>query len=287
MSAPARLTTRLSPKWLMKMTLFLALLVGLGIWSAVDAFSLYPARGRHHADFMLKAYLECLNRERRLLAAASVEDPAAELERLQQANAAQSRSCDAARAAWLLSLSRIENLSRLTQQNREAIARQGGPIGVDTRTMFSRPQSVLDELTARLGTRNTPKPLAAYDIPLQYVLMVIGFGGALWLLLFLARARSISYSFDPEEKRLFIPGGRSFVPADVKDVDKRDWHKYYLYLTLNDGSAEMKFDLLRYSPLEEWLLEIERLHPNYVPPPPDNAGTVAAQESPEEPASAS
>lgn len=287
MSDAERLTTRLNPKWLMKMVLFLALLEGLGIWAAVDAFWLYPARGRHHADFMLKAYLECLNREGRLLASASVEDPAAELERLEQANAAQSRSCDAAKAAWLLSLSRIENLSRLTERNREAIARQGGPIGVDTETMFSRPQVVLDELTARLGTQNTPKPLAAYDIPLQYVLMVIGFGGGLWLLFFLARAKSISYSYDPGEHRLFLPGGRSFVPADVKDVDKRDWHKYYLYITLNDGSPEMKFDLLRYAPLEEWLLEMERLHPNYVPPPPDEAGTESSRVTSEESASTS
>ncbi|MBL8745983.1 MAG: hypothetical protein JNK58_06455, partial [Phycisphaerae bacterium] len=151
--------------------------------------------------------------------------------------------------------------------------------GVTTDTMFSDPQSTLDALVQRLSTQNAPKPLAAYDIPLQYVFMIVGFGGAIWLAFFLKRCKGVTYSFDPAEHRLFLPDGKSFVPADIAEVDKRDWHKYFVYLTLNDGSKEMKFDLLRYAPLESWILEMEKLHPNYEPPPEEEADDEIVEES--------
>lgn len=284
MTEGTRQSTRLNSKWVFKMTLFLLLLLGLGVWAAADAFWIYPARGRNHVDFALRAYLECLRNEGRLMAAASVEDPAAELARLDASNSAESRSCDSFKYAWLLSLSRIERMSALTQRNRQAISEAGGSVGVTTLTMFADPQDTLDSLSKRLGTANAPKPLAAYDIPLQYVFMAVGFGGAAWMVLFLMRCRRTVFQYDPAEHRLFMPGGKSFVPAEIKDVDKRDWHKYYIYLTLNDGSKEMKFDLLRYSPLEEWILEMEKLHPNYEPPPPEDAEeepSASAEEQPQ------
>lgn len=269
MSDGTRLTTRLNQKWMFKMLLFLVFLAGLGVWAAVDAFWIYPAQGRHHADYALGQYLECLGKEGRLLSGASVEDPAAELAALEAANAIEARTCESIKQAWLQSLSRIESLAALTRSNKEAIAKAGGTAGVNTDTIFSDPQSTLDALKLRLGTQNAPKPLAAYDIPLQYIFMLVGFGGAVWLAVFMSRCRGTSYSYDSAEHRLFMPGGRSFVPAEIAEVDKRDWHKYFVYLTLNDGSKEMKFDLLRYSPLEDWILEMEKLHPNYEPPPPE------------------
>ncbi len=280
MTEDTRLTTHINGKWLTKMAIFFVLLAGLGVWATFDAFWAYPARGRHHVDFALRDYLECLNKEGRLLGSASVEDPAATLNALDAANAMETSSCDAFKYVWLVSLSRVQNLSALASHNKAALASPPA----DTDTIFANPQGKLDDLNQRLGTQNAPKPLAAYDIPLQYLFMLIGFGGAAWLALFLAKCRGVSYAYDPAEHRLFLPGGRSFIPAEIKEVDKRDWHKYYVYLTLSDGSKEMKLDLLRYAPLEEWILDMEKLHPNYEPPPPEPEEPVAetSEEKPEE-----
>lgn len=282
MSEGTRLTTKLNNKWTLKMVLFLVLLAGLGVWAAIDAFWVYPARGRHHAEYALGAYLECLSKTGRLLSDASVEDPAAELAALEAADAQQSQSCEAFKHAWLLSLSRVTSLAGLTRENTDAMAKAGGSIGVTTTTMFADPQTTLDGLMATLGKTNAPKPLAAYDIPLQYLFLVVGFGGAAWLGLFLVRCKGVSYSYDPAEHRLFLPGGRSFVPSEIAEVDKRDWHKYFVYLTLADGSKEMKFDLLRYAPLEDWIMEMEKLHPNYEPPPPEEEEPGETESTPDE-----
>lgn len=278
MSEGSRLTTRLNTKWMFKMFVFLAFLLGLGVWAAIDAFWVYPKQGRHHAEYALGQHLECLSKSGRLLVGASVEDPAATLSALEASGAKDSNSCDAYKYAWLLSLSRVTSLSAISERNRAAIAQAGGTSGVNSETMFADPQATLDGLVQKLGTQNAPKPLAAYDIPLQYLFMIIGFGGAAWLAVFLSRCRTVSYSYDPSEHRLFLPDGRSFVPAQIGEVDKRDWHKYFIYLTLNDGSKEMKFDLLRYTPLEDWVLEMEKLHPNYEPPPPEEDEDEAESE---------
>jgi hypothetical protein len=263
MTEGTRLTTRLNGKWLFKMALFLAALIGLAVWASLDAFWLYPARGRHHADFACRAYLECLSKSGRLLTA-SVADPDSELKALHEAKAMESQTCDAFKHVWLLSLSRIRSLDSVTRENHAAITAAGGPLGVSSLTMFADPNT-------RLGTANAPKPLSAFDIPLQYVFLVAGAGGALWLALFLVRCHRVSYSYDPAEKRLFLPDGTSFVPAGIAVFDKRDWHKFFVHVTLSEGGPEMKFDLLRYLPLEEWLLEMEKLHPHYEPPPPEPA----------------
>lgn len=282
MTDGTRLTTRLNGKWLFKMGLFLVALLGLGLWAAADAFWLYPARGRHHADFACRAYLECLSKEGRLLAAAAIPDPAAELKNLDAANAMESQSCDAFKHVWLTSLSRIRSLDAVTRENQAAIAAAGGPLGLSTETMFADPSATLTDLSKRLGTSNAPKPLNAFDIPLQYLFLILGFGGTLWLALFLLRCKGVSFSYDPAEKRLFLPSGKSFVPADISVFDKRDWHKYFVHVTLASGPPEMKLDLLRYVPLEDWLLEMEKLHPNYEPPRPEEAEADESEPKPDE-----
>lgn len=270
MTGSERLTTRLNSRWTLKMFVFLLLLLGLAGWASADAFWIYPKRGRNHVQFMLKAYLECLEKNGRLLADASVEDPAAEFKRLESLSGIDPSSCDAARAQWLMSLSRLAPLSSLTVQNKKMMERAAGA-PIETETVFSRPDSTLSDLQQRLGTRNAPKPLAGYDIPLQYLFLVIGAGGAVWMMLFLVRCGKVKYQYEPVEKRLFLPDGVSFVPADVAEMDKRDWHKYFIYVKLKDGSREMKFDLLRYAPLEDWILEMEKETPGYVPPEADAA----------------
>lgn len=280
------LKTSLNRRWLIKMSVFLVALMVLGAWGTADAYWIYPARGRHHADFMLKDYLERLRSEGLLLQEASVPDPAGTLEQLRaQGEALAPASAQAARRAWLVSLSRLHNLSSLTAQNNAELARRTSDPShrADTPTMFLDPGATLDGLGTRLQGKNVPTPLAAYDIPLQYLFMVLGFGGAAWMIVFLMRCKATVFRYDPEAKRLTLPDGRSFVPSEISEIDKREWHKYFMTFRLAGGGKPVRLDLLRFTPLENWALEMEKLSPVYVPPPapePDASGPAASGPAP-------
>ena len=96
-------------------------------------------------------------------------------------------------------------------------------------------------------------------MPVQWLFVVVGFGlgGYLVFLMVKCKAQASRTKFESETQRLTVPSGASFTPADLEDVDKRLWHKYYVTMQLKDGS-EHKLDLLRYVPLEEWVLGMER-----------------------------
>lgn len=149
---------------------------------------------------------------------------------------------------------------------------------------------LLDELDKKWAKSNQTQPLAGYDLPVQWLFVVIGFGGGFYLLVLLARAASTKYRWDAAAHRLTLPGGRAIVPADLKDVDKRRWHKYYVTLLLNDGSAQT-LDLYRYEPLESWVLEMERVaFPDRAvaaaaPAASTTGETVAASNAPDSPTS--
>ena len=66
-----------------------------------------------------------------------------------------------------------------------------------------------------------------------------------------------------------LPDGRTITPDMIESVDRSKWDKFYVFLRLNDGSPDVRLDLLRHEPLEEWFLEMERLSPGYVPPEED------------------
>lgn len=279
MQEAGRLNTRLNPKWTVKMVIFTVVLLGFGVWGTADAFWLYPARGRHHIDTTTKAYLEQLRESGRLLSQASVEDPAAEFERLSKDPGLKSDPEALARYEWLLALSRLHSLRGLTAENRAELDRRSsaGATAMDTRTMFADPSSTLDTLTKELSAKGRSKALEAYDIPLQYVFMALGFGGGVWMIFFLMKCARVKYGYDPSEKRLFLPDGSSFTAAEITEVDKRDWHKYFLYLKISGSDRERKFDLLRYAPLEDWLEEMRKQRPGYDPSEDKQAEEPAAE----------
>ncbi|MGH7132453.1 MAG: hypothetical protein ACREJO_10960, partial [Phycisphaerales bacterium] len=63
-----------------------------------------------------------------------------------------------------------------------------------------------------------------------------------------------------------FPDGKTIVPADIAEFDKRKWDKFYVTINLKGGEAR-KLDLLRYVPLEEWVLAMERTaFPETAPP---------------------
>ncbi len=261
-------TSRLNRGWVIKMTLFAVGLIGLGAWGTLDAFVVYPKRGEAHAKFMQYQYLGRLSEAGLLLRGADVADPVAELERLRNDATLGANSVEAARRDWLVSLSRVSDLNKVAQENRTELERRAAnPAGGqnETRTLIPNPRATLDALESALQNATVPAPLNAYDIPLQYVFMAIGYGGGLWILLLMARCSRNVFRFDPAEMRLTLPDGRTFTPAQIKDFDKRDWHKYYLYFTIEGMDGEIKFDLLRYAPLEEWVESMRRARPGYDP----------------------
>lgn len=260
--------TSLNRKWLIKMGIFIAALFFLGLWGTYDALLAYPKRGREYAEFMKLDYLERADKDSMLLKA-SVEDPFAELTRLRE-NKESISPFEQTRLLWLDSLAMIHNLRHATAENKAELAKAPAERS-ETLTLFKDAKQTRDDLKAKLASASKPKPLSGYDIPSQYLFMLVGFGGALTMALFLFKTSRVKYQYDPATNTLTLPNGRTIRPSEVAEVDRRLWHKYFVFLKPADNSPEIKLDLLRFTPLEDWFLEIERLHPNYKPEEPEKA----------------
>jgi len=263
--------------WTIKTLIFILALGGLAVWGWYDAFHEYPQRGRLHEAFMLQEYLREADKAFQL-AQASVEDPAAEYRRLSGIEPPAMTPVERARFAWLRSVSRLKSLSGITRQNQAELAARSDPARPreDTRTMFADPRLVLTTLSNQLAQASQPKPLAAYDLPMQFVFLFGGAAGCIYLIGLFITVRSRVYRYDPESHRLTLPNGRTVVPADIALVDKRQWDKFIVFLRPVDGSAEIRLDLYRHHPLEEWILEMEKLTPGYQPPDEDEPAEVGA-----------
>lgn len=249
-------TTTINRNWLLKMIVFIVALAGLGVWGVVDAFMVLPSRGLEHAQWTEAAYLDKAESTGQLLQT-PVPKPVEELARLaseqnrlekDQALPREKRELELLRLEWLTSLSRIGRLDA-------------------AHTDIKDPRARLTELQAKVSGQNPPKPLAAYDIPLQWVFILGGFGIAAYLMYLVAAVSRKKFTWDPATHRLTLPDGRSVVPDDILEVDKRKWDKFYVFLKPKDGSKEIKLDLLRFKNLEEWVLEFEKHTEAYEPPP--------------------
>jgi hypothetical protein len=179
---------------------------------------------------------------------------------------------DLAKLEWLRSLSKVWKLdasdkplgvARAEGQPDRALyfepPRGQGYALVEGQKKDLSPRELATELAAYWNkTSSMPTELSAYDLPVQYLFMVAGLGWAAYLIFLLmrCRARARGFRWEPSSQRLTLPGGASFTPADLADVDKRKWHKFYATMVLTDGTRH-EMDLLRYEPLEAWVLEME------------------------------
>jgi hypothetical protein len=265
--------TTISRNWLAKMTLFIAAFIGLGIWGLVDAIWVYPARGARHAEFMEYQYLSAQQEAGEILRS-SIDDPGTEYERLR---------ADQETLAGELAATAPESVQRRRLQaelDKLAWLRSLSLIGrLDPEfTTFEAPRERLDELADQWSTAEQPKPLSALDIPTQWLFVAIGFGGAVWMLLVVTRVLKTKFKYDEAEHRLTLPSGESFTPEQVQELDKRKWDKFFVTVKLTDGTTH-KLDLLRYQPLEEWILEMEKLSPHCETPEEDEDEAEAAAET--------
>jgi hypothetical protein len=256
-SGDTRQRTTLTRSWVIKSSIFAIVLGALGVWGLVDATIVYPSRGRAHASFMEFMYLGMAN-EAGMLSLTSVSDPKAALvdlnqrrreleERLRAAGegslTAKRTQMELLKREWLLSLSRVGLLT-------------------PDRTMLSTPVQRIQDLGAEWSNKNPPKPLAAYDIPMQWVFVLVGFGGCAWFVSLMLRVKKRVFHYDSFEHKLTLPDGRTITPDQISEVDKRKWDKFFVTLRLQDGSS-VKLDLLRHTPLEQWVLDIEKHTPGY------------------------
>ncbi|RMH28699.1 MAG: hypothetical protein D6693_03440 [Planctomycetota bacterium] len=266
--------TRVNPKWLVKIVVFTVLLAGLGAWGLYDALYAYPKRGEASALFSKYEYLRAA-RDSNELSRASVDDPRAELERLEGIRVELSQQAEGDTPAARRAQTQLKRLQWL-----EAL-RAIGALDPD-RTRIAQPTAELNELDSALAGQVPPKPLAAWDIPLQWVFVVVGFGGALWLVVLILRVRAARYGFDPETRTLTLPGGRTIAPGDLAELDKRKWDKFLVKVLVKEG-APVRLDLLRHTPLEDWILEMERAAGLAPEPEPESGSESESEAAPAEP----
>ncbi len=279
------ISCKLNRTWVLKMTVFLVVLLAFGFWALYDAAILYPNRGLQFASYQLKEYLAAADkagflRSDRIASA----DPAADLSALsarlsdlrsaaaKDSSSQESRTAtmDLARYEWLSALERCWKLTPSAKPLGEIMSPSKRTLWVDvakgdgystsmdgTHAPLSVQALYNDLLAYWSGAR--PTPLSAFDLPVQWLFVAVGFGLGAYLIFLLVRCKTqaIRTRFEPETQRLSLPSGASFVPADLEDLDKRLWHKYFVIAILKD-SSQHKLDLLRYVPLEDWVLEMEK-----------------------------
>lgn len=277
MTQSERLTTRINVrKWLIKMIIIAVACFAFSIWALLDAVWIYPERGRGHAEFALLAYLKQLDSSGTLLSD-RVDDPATALRELSTRESVLG-PIEKTRLEWLRAVSRIQSIDRFTAETQAEFQkrREPGHVPRDAGAAFADPSATLKKLDAELASRKPPVPLSGFDIPSQWAILAVAGGCGLYMTWIVLAASRRKFHYVPSEHRLILPDGREIVPTDIKEVDKRKWHKFFSSFILNDGTV-VELDLLRYIPLEEWFLEIEKRTPNYVPPPPDESPGAAAE----------
>lgn len=252
--------THISSKWVVKMSVFMLALLVFGAWGLYDATVVYRRRGMQAAQIAEYRFLDALkdkNKDRLTNETASLADPAAEIRRLQDADRQGNITpVDRAELDWLLQLKYVGELSPdNTRLPRKDYFAQGVSKGGEIPDAMNRWQALKGAPSA--------SALSAFDIPVQWLICVVGLGWGLYLAALMLSVRGRTYRWTPEEMRLHLPGGESFVPADIDEIDKRKWHKFFVAIKIRPAhptlaGKSIELDLLRYVPLEEWVLQMER-----------------------------
>lgn len=244
--------TTLRPGWRTKMLVIIIVLLGFGAWGFYDAAIAYPSRGLRNADRLEQIYLDTANRAIVLEAkSVSVPEPADALKDL-RSRRERLGALENARLEWLQAL---EHAWRLTP---------------DRTTYTDRdperdPKTRLAALTAQMNAATgNPKPLTGYDILVQWIICIGSWIGAILAILLVLRISLRKYRYDPAAHRLTFPDGTSITPADLEEVDKRKWSKFFVHLHIKQshpqlGGKVIPIDLYRRGRIEGWILEMESI----------------------------
>ena len=258
----------INSKWSLKMILIALAMFGLGIWGLIDAMIVYPNRGAEAAEFIEYQRLSDLKQSGRLANdLASIKDPVKDLATLQQ-TAEDTTKLTPGERATLDWLTQLQILSKLSPENttypRTDFRRDNG-----ANVAVGSADQRLDELTKKFvtpegKTAKSPSPLSKHDIPTQWAITVAGFAVGLYMMWVWMKARSKAFQWEPATHKLTLPNGISITPSDIAEFDKSKWDKLFIHLHIKPehkelGGKALELDLLRYVPVEAWVLEMERV----------------------------
>lgn len=245
----------LSKRWALKTGIGALVCLGVGVWGYVDATIIYPKRGYRAAEQLEQSYLEAVDKTARGLDGASVPDPVAKFAELEksQTDGGKLSTPDEALRLWLDALQTVRKLAPANTTYPRTDFRTAQPIA----TAAAR----LDAL--KKSTESRAAPLSKWDIPTQWLIMVVFTLVGAWLLWLYLRVAGRKYRWDPSAQRLTLPDGNALVPADIAEFDKRKWDKFMVTLLIKPSHATLAnqgvlIDLYRHEPVEEWVLEMER-----------------------------
>lgn len=261
-AALAKTATTINRKWMYKMVIIVAVSAFMAGFFLVDGLIRYPARGAEAAEYLEFQYLQVYDKERGgITGFTGIDDPAARLSQLAEKLKTSGK------------LDTVEDAQKVWLENLKLINRLGPEATAIPRTNFKDQQQVdsaskrLESLTKTWTTsegnnRKSPTPLSAFDIPSQWVGMAVSAIVAIWVGVVFLSGRSKVYRWNPATQTLTLPTGVSFGPSDIAEVDKRKWDKLYVALRIAPthatlGGKTLEFDLLRYEPLEAWILAME------------------------------
>ncbi|MEM7622421.1 MAG: hypothetical protein AAF235_04385 [Planctomycetota bacterium] len=278
--------TTFNRAWLIRVVVMFIALLAFGAWGLFDALVAYPDRGERYASYAEYEYLSALQRADEseqpglFPSRAGVENPVDELERLEDPDVFEKNTADAAgessrsaraqmelaRRGWLIALTRIGKMTpEFTTYGDE----------------FGAVRARLSELEQRWTVESPPSPLAYWDITMQWVIVGVCWGFAAYIGFLFVRVATTNYVWDPATTRLKLPGGKSFVPDDIAEVDKRKWDKFLVVVAIKDshpelGGKSIRFDTFRHARLEDWILTMESIaFPDAGDNAADNAGEIA------------
>lgn len=271
MTTSTTLVSHTPKKWIIWQITYLVVLVGFGLYCFYDGYISYPARGIEDASYKQREYLSIAAKAKKL-SDASVADPKAELARLEPRQSELRSQANPETPTGLfakLEITRLDWLQSLALVNRLS----------PEYTKITDPAESLKTLDEKWNRTSPPKPLTQYDIPLQWVMLVVCAGCSVAVLYVFFRTIAIRYRYDPATQTLTLPDGRTVTPADLSDIDKRKWHKFRCSLVLKNNATPIELDLLRSEPLEDWVLEMEKTAF------PDRAAAEEAEDAAAEPSS--
>lgn len=255
--------TRLRPSWRNRTLIIAIVLLGFGAWGAYDASVAYPARGRKVAEKLEYNYLVAAKHgdENASLRAAdvSVPEPAKALARLKERVVSQDpplSEFESSRLRWLDALPVVGMLDEShTTYTDSTAATPDEPRDPNTR---------FDELDATWAGVSPPKPLHSYDLLFQWIIFAVCWTLGMLALGTMALTSFKKFAFDSQSHTLTLPTGQSLTPDDLAEIDKRKWHKFFVFLTVSAehpalAGRTLKIDLFRRDRLEGWILEMEKI----------------------------
>lgn len=265
---PAPHVTRLERRWLVRMVLIGLFVGGFSLAGLYDATVRYPARGRRVADaYLLDALRIKFDQPAFRAADVGTSDPRAELSRLTEKSESHSASdFDTARLRWLGALRLVGDLD-------------------PAHTVIADPLAKRQQLETEAAVRppdQKAEPLSPWDLPVQWLMFVTCAAVALWMMALLFIVWRRRYTWEPSSMTLGLPGGQSLTPADIRDFDKRKWHKFIVFVNVKPehptlGGKSIKFDLYCHTDLESWILAMEKVvNPAAADAPPLPAPDAAA-----------